>query len=1176
VIGIGAAPRVERMGVSALDSMVSSFGWAYRDQTVADYGIDGHIEPFDDTDRPGGRLIAVQVKSGQSYFERTDGGWYFRGDQPKKKSRPKKEDWHLQYWLGHVLPVVIVMYDPESGKLYWQLVSEDRVTFTERAWRILIPETQVLDRDAVARLREIANSVPSAKDDPLTVSIRVLPPSAAITLEAAYETAPAGAMRLSRMLAAGRAQPGLTAETALAGQPSWISSGNGMLEAAIGAYANDHGYPQIAQRAFTRSAEYGSADSPRLFTIAALLALTQSDLRAGEQLLSRADAAGGTGLYWEIAHAVLADLQQDNANLSRMRVVLAGASRQDLAAEPTYMLFLGQLAAQRLNFAEAIRWYDDALSTRSAMPGALLGKAEALIAKIGNGMSAVAFRDRLEARELAQKSLVELRRWSGPSEKALEVVLTTHMMIGAFKAAVTLATAASLGGEALDREAASGPVAIIGAQAALALGDPMRAASFAGPVAGTSADKFIQALVLDPGLPEEDQAATWRAALAVATDPVKQRRAVYQLAALGRLTRADLEAPHVAPHFDEAHREVLLARNDAARGDLRRAILTLRKHAGNSPAAAEMLIEVLAKAGQFDEALAECERSITRFGADKIAHDKLNLLVRAGRIPEAHGFAATLLAGPDLEPEQRITLRRRLIDHSASQGEWENAERQARDTYAAHPSEPDFAWGLITAQANQGRLDAAWTALHDLAPAVTAAEWVPLWMDLHLRFGFTESDVDSALDYANQWPSAAAAVFTTLLEGAGHERPDGHPVLPDISADLLARLQRDLAEFVAQANGGPLGVKQLKADEIPSRLRALLASGSGRLDQIAGLVRAGQLPLGALAAAAGRPYAGTFIERTCGTLYACTTDGTAFEQEVSAARAAINRSVVVETSALHLTTLIPDRADKLRAAFTQVLLARPALADINAARKDLARAPGTSYSVSYDSATDSLVLSQTDPVDHQRQRRQAIELDQVARSVSVADLPEDQDSDPTHAAWLTSIDLAAHRDLPLWSDDLALRRVAASRSIPVFGTVALLTALVEEELIADTLRQDVISLVRAGIVELLLTFDELVIIAELDQWEPVTAARYFRRPTTWSSLPTARACLLKIAESVWQHRSDALSAWFSDACFGIMAALPAHEAMAEVHALRDEIVLRIHADERTQAMLDDEIGRMSP
>lgn len=74
------APKTERMGIAAADLEFSSWGWAFRGQDVEDYGIDAHVEPFDGPDRPTGHLLALQIKSGASYFgEQADGGWCYRG-----------------------------------------------------------------------------------------------------------------------------------------------------------------------------------------------------------------------------------------------------------------------------------------------------------------------------------------------------------------------------------------------------------------------------------------------------------------------------------------------------------------------------------------------------------------------------------------------------------------------------------------------------------------------------------------------------------------------------------------------------------------------------------------------------------------------------------------------------------------------------------------------------------------------------------------------------------------------------------------------------------------------------------------------------------------------------------------------------------------------------------------
>jgi len=225
-----APPDVERMGVAASELAFSSWGWAFRGQDVKDYGIDAHVEPFEGPHRPIGRLLALQIKAGESYLrEEADGGWWYRGVNK-----------HLRYWLGHVLPVIIVLYDDKGQVLYWQHVTGDRVEYTDSGWKILIPRAQVVSPDAAAQLRAIAEAAAGASEDPVADSLRFLPPSAASVLRQTQVTEPDGTMRLARLLAQGREQPRMTAETILAAQPSWLSAGNGRFEAAIGAYANEH------------------------------------------------------------------------------------------------------------------------------------------------------------------------------------------------------------------------------------------------------------------------------------------------------------------------------------------------------------------------------------------------------------------------------------------------------------------------------------------------------------------------------------------------------------------------------------------------------------------------------------------------------------------------------------------------------------------------------------------------------------------------------------------------------------------------------------------------------------------------------------------------------------------------------------------------------------------------
>lgn len=136
-------------GVNLVEKKVmDELGWIFREQPTQDYGIDGHIEVVDD-EYVTGRLIAVQIKAGNSYLnEESNSGYVFRG---------KIEHYH--YWSNHSLPVLLILCDLEKEICYWEKISEDNVQFTSDSnWKVVIPSIQVITRAAVSTLKEIAEN----------------------------------------------------------------------------------------------------------------------------------------------------------------------------------------------------------------------------------------------------------------------------------------------------------------------------------------------------------------------------------------------------------------------------------------------------------------------------------------------------------------------------------------------------------------------------------------------------------------------------------------------------------------------------------------------------------------------------------------------------------------------------------------------------------------------------------------------------------------------------------------------------------------------------------------------------------------------------------------------------------------------------------------------------------
>jgi len=139
--------RLAAVGVAAVQSAVANeLGWVFREQTAHDFGIDAQVEVVEDG-KVSGRLLGLQIKCRPSYFrESCDEGWWFR---------PGTD--HVQYWLNHRLPVVVVLCDPGTRECYWQLVTRNtlRASSGENP-KMLVPRSNVLDRDARGPLAEAA------------------------------------------------------------------------------------------------------------------------------------------------------------------------------------------------------------------------------------------------------------------------------------------------------------------------------------------------------------------------------------------------------------------------------------------------------------------------------------------------------------------------------------------------------------------------------------------------------------------------------------------------------------------------------------------------------------------------------------------------------------------------------------------------------------------------------------------------------------------------------------------------------------------------------------------------------------------------------------------------------------------------------------------------------------
>lgn len=139
--------NTEREGVSAVQSIVyKELRWIFREQKVDDFGIDAEIEVADKK-YPTGKMIAVQIKSGSSYFE----------SESKENVTFRFEEQHRKYWLKHTLPVIVLLYNPVRQECIWEVVDEFTVKkVSDKRYKIVIPKGNKFGVSTKAKLLVLA------------------------------------------------------------------------------------------------------------------------------------------------------------------------------------------------------------------------------------------------------------------------------------------------------------------------------------------------------------------------------------------------------------------------------------------------------------------------------------------------------------------------------------------------------------------------------------------------------------------------------------------------------------------------------------------------------------------------------------------------------------------------------------------------------------------------------------------------------------------------------------------------------------------------------------------------------------------------------------------------------------------------------------------------------------
>lgn len=138
-------------GVAILNLCIAKdLGWICRNTNNTDVGIDATVEQVVDGD-PTAKYISVQLKTGMGnvhILKSSDFTYYI-------------DNIHYEYWISSSIPVIIVLCDPETNILYWQLIKKQNIIFTKTQYKIIIPNGHILNKFSLDELNTIIDTYQS-------------------------------------------------------------------------------------------------------------------------------------------------------------------------------------------------------------------------------------------------------------------------------------------------------------------------------------------------------------------------------------------------------------------------------------------------------------------------------------------------------------------------------------------------------------------------------------------------------------------------------------------------------------------------------------------------------------------------------------------------------------------------------------------------------------------------------------------------------------------------------------------------------------------------------------------------------------------------------------------------------------------------------------------------------
>lgn len=907
--------------------------------------------------------------------------------------------------------------------------------------------------------------------------------------------------------------------------PAWLMNAGYRTWLCLAEVAAGHGQTKSTVRAYEEAVSAGAPNQGHWYAKAAIAVLPdeESSLRLAEE--SR--KSGGDSLI-DLVEPIIRRNNEMIVNTCGRLLAEGGGSERDLllGLQARAELLLGHWDACVATCRRLLAGNDQITTVRITL-------AQALLRRIQAGGSRQVTVDWQEAMDQLKACRDLRRQWGGASHEAVALAGKAAVLVHDFALCLELGREAP-SGEAAHSEASEPEVLRQVIAAAIVLGR-LEVAEDLVPALPDGFEKTLQVGLLSECQGESEEARTkYLEAVQSASDKEELFAGILALAGVGEESLPRLQELRTD---DGEAAELCEAMSLLQRKKYGEAIKLLRPY--NSRRALDLLAVTQQEAGQLDESLRTYRQIHDRFqdGAALVKAAEMYFLI--GNIPRAEAEIDRSLGLVPSGTLARSRLLRLRVEIAAREKHWGEVVTRA-EAYRAEGGTDDLpvTWALLFSLNNQGRIPDAVEVLGQEPALMPANEdeahlFSTLARQLNpspeltrrlIKIGWDFEDVESVCAVA------LAVAYETSRDA-------------ELDAGTVSSLHELTEAFLERFPGSGYfrRIEFTSVEDLLSLLRDELAERGAALAEAAQRIDDEALPQGVLSSYSGRPYAEVLLRRAAGFAPIARADRASKEREMENARVALNRRVVIDTSALVSLSYIPARWRDVISAFDSVVIHVASRLDMQSAKTVLDQR-GT-LSVGWDPASDRPV-----PVEIPLEQVEdlAVRASWIAERANELPVPADAEKPGLEIdanqlqrllPWLGPVALARDLGIALISDDVGQQRLAEGEGVPVFGSLRLLDVLVA---IGQLSGEDVSStrqvLLENWCVDLEPTGEEVVRLGERTDWGPSPAALQLSRPSFWSDPSRAFDVYKQVMNRVSASAPEWRLSWVAAALGGVARA----------------------------------------